>query len=99
MMRNQTEFSNVFKALGVSFNLTSTEHGRVMLSNTASRIAELVQTISEILESNSLPRAAALRLRGRMQFCDSWLPFRQGVAPLSSGSYEARLRREWPVSA
>ena len=68
-----TEFANVFKALGVSFNLTSTEHGRVMLSNTASRIAELVQTISEILESNSLPRAAALRLRGRMQFCDSFL--------------------------
>ncbi|OLP88903.1 hypothetical protein AK812_SmicGene29665 [Symbiodinium microadriaticum] len=68
-----TEFANVFKALGVSFNLTSTEHGRVMLSNTASRIAELVQTFSEILESNSLPRAAALRLRGRMQFCDSFL--------------------------
>ena len=68
-----TEFSNVFKALGVSFNLTATEHGRVMLSNTTSRIAELVQTISEILESNSLPRAAALRLRGRMQFCDSFL--------------------------
>ena len=68
-----TEFSSVFKALGVSFNLAAAEHGRVMLSNTASRITELVQTISEILESKSLPRAAALRLRGRMQFCDSFL--------------------------
>ena len=68
-----TEFSSVFKALGVSFNLAAAEHGRVMLSNTASRVAELVQTISEILERKSLPRAAALRLRGRMQFCDSFL--------------------------
>ena len=31
-----TEFSSVFKALGVSFNLAAAEHGRVMLSNTAS---------------------------------------------------------------
>ena len=68
-----TEFSDVFKALGVSFNLTSTEHGQVMLSNTPSRIEELVQVISGVLESKILPRAAALRLRGRMQFCDSFL--------------------------
>ena len=68
-----TEFSDVFKALGVSSNLTSTEHGQVMLSNAPSRIEELVQVISGILESKILPRAAALRLRGRMQFCDSFL--------------------------
>ena len=69
----------MFKALGVSFNLAAAEHGRVMLST--SRITELVQTISEILESKSLPRAAALRLRGRMQFViASFLVERRGFA-------------------
>ncbi|CAE7371425.1 unnamed protein product, partial [Symbiodinium sp. CCMP2456] len=66
-------FDVIFRALGVSFDLSSASRGDVGISNTESRIAELCQSIGEILDSRSLTRAAALRLRGRMQFCDSFL--------------------------
>ena len=66
-------FDLIFKALGVSFDLTAAAKGAVTIANTESRIAELCQTIGEILACKTLSKAAALRLRGRMQFCDSFV--------------------------
>ena len=42
-------FDLSFKALGVSFDLTAAAKGAVTIANTESRIAELCQTIGEIL--------------------------------------------------
>ena len=58
-------FDLSFKALGVSFDLTAAAKGAVTI--------ELCQTIGEILACKTLSKAAALRLRGRMQFCDSFV--------------------------
>ena len=67
------EFSSVFKALGVLFDLNGAHEGRVLIKNTPSRIDELCQLITQIVDSRTLSRAAAQRLRGRMQFCDGFL--------------------------
>ncbi|CAE7590682.1 unnamed protein product, partial [Symbiodinium necroappetens] len=67
------EFSRVFKALGVLFDLNDAHVGRVLIKNTPSRIDELCQLITQIVDSRTLSRAAAQRLRGRMQFCDGFL--------------------------
>ncbi|CAE7214389.1 unnamed protein product, partial [Symbiodinium sp. CCMP2456] len=68
-----TEFSKVFKALGVVFNLSEAHLGKVLITNTRERIDELCNFIARVVESRALSRATAQRLRGRMQFCDSYL--------------------------
>ncbi|CAE7578598.1 unnamed protein product [Symbiodinium sp. CCMP2592] len=67
------DFSTSFKALGVLFNLAQSPKGLVTISNTPTRITELTTVISTLLASRKLTRAEAQRLRGRMQFCDSFL--------------------------
>ena len=62
-------FDLIFKALGVSFDLTAAAKGAVTIAHTESRIAELCQTIGEILACKLFLK----QLRGRMQFCDSFV--------------------------
>lgn len=66
-------FAEKFKALGVEIDLSAWKSGEVRFSNTPQRIAELTETISQILDSRKLTPQDALSLRGRMQFAHSQL--------------------------
>lgn len=52
----------------MSLDLRDPQMGATFLSNTADRTAELVQELQQILETKSLSRKDAERLRGRLQF-------------------------------
>lgn len=65
------DFSSMVTALGVMFNLT-TLVGTLSMTNTEKRIAEVVASIDELLAKKTLPKKEALRLRGRLAFCDAF---------------------------
>ena len=61
-------FAPEFKALGVEIDLKDCQLGFIVFKNTAKRIHELVETISELLANGRMSQPEALSLRGRMQF-------------------------------
>ena len=61
-------FSERFRALGVSIDLSSWQHGYVLFDNTPGRKQELAESISSHLKSGEISRHEAVRLRGRLQF-------------------------------
>lgn len=71
-------FAGSFKALGVKINFCKWLKGVVQFSNTPKKVDELVGTINQILECGQLSPAAALSLRGRMQFARAQLWGRAG---------------------
>lgn len=71
--RKAPPFQAIFGALGVSGNVTVLHRGSVLFDNTGSRKRELLTMINEILELDTLPRAHALRVRGRLQFASGQL--------------------------
>ncbi len=66
-------FGELVNALGVSIDVTSMGSGKIQIDNTASRKAEISSVISAVIEGGCLPRAEALRLRGRLQFASGQL--------------------------
>ena len=64
-------FSDFFKALGVQISLDNWTKGIVLMQNTEKRILELSGCIDKALREGTLSSAAALSLRGRMQFANS----------------------------
>ena len=58
--------------------------GVVTFGNTESRHLELIDTITKILATGSMTRAAALKLRGRLQFASANIFGRVARAALSS---------------
>ena len=64
-------FSDIFKALGVQISLDNWTKGIVLMQNTEKRILELSGCIDKALREGTLSSAAALSLRGRMQFANS----------------------------
>eukprot|EP00435_Cladocopium_sp_Y103_P036553 s4088_g9.t1 len=78
------EFSEVFRALGIEFSLSSWSSRKFALSNTKRRVAELVKTIEKVLDKGALLPHEALCLRGRMQFAKSQLWGRSSKASLDA---------------
>ena len=66
-------FGELVNALGVSIDVTSMGSGKIQIDNTASRKAEISSVISAVIDGGRLPRAEALRLRGRLQFASGQL--------------------------
>ena len=66
-------FGEFVNALGVSIDVASMGSGKIQIDNTASRKAEISSVISAVIEGGCLPRAEALRLRGRLQFASGQL--------------------------
>ena len=64
-------FNSIFKALGVQISLDNWTKGVVLMQNTEKRIVELSGCIDKALKEGTLSSAAALSLRGRMQFANS----------------------------
>ena len=61
-------FGELVNALGVSIDVSSMGAGKILIDNTANRKAEISSVISAVIDGGRLPRAEALRLRGRLQF-------------------------------
>ena len=78
------DFSSMVSALGVIFNLARTVDGTLLVTNTEKRIAEVVQCIDDLLEKKALSKKDALRLRGRLAFCDAFVFGRLGRVALQS---------------
>ena len=66
-------FSGSVNALGVSIDMSSMGEGKILTDNTANRKLEISSVISSVIEGRRLPRADALRLRGRLQFASGQL--------------------------
>ena len=66
-------FSGRVRALGVSIDVSSMGEGKVLIDNTSNRKLEISSLISSVTEGGRLPRADALRLRGRLQFASGQL--------------------------
>ena len=69
-------FSERFKALGVEISLEKYASGVITFENTARRVEGLLSTIGAIIAEGRLSQAAAMSLRGRMQFAKSQLSSR-----------------------
>lgn len=77
--KKHTEFSAVCKALGVAFNLELSSERILSVSDTESRVCDLTIQIDHVLETRTLSRPDALKLRGRLGFADSFLHGRLGA--------------------
>ena len=87
------DFSSMVSVLGVIFNLARTVDGTLLartvdgtllVTNTEKRIAEVVQCIDDLLVKKALSKKDALRLRGRLAFCDAFVFGRLGRVALQS---------------
>eukprot|EP00435_Cladocopium_sp_Y103_P061402 s464_g23.t1 len=76
--RKCVPFGMQCEALGVIFDLTQSECGTCLVSNTAARIAELKAEVERILDKGWISQVEAQKLRGRMQFADSQIYGRTG---------------------
>ena len=61
-------FGGRVSALGVSIDVSSMGEGKLLVDNTSNRKLEISSLMSSVIEGGRLPRADALRLRGRLQF-------------------------------
>ena len=66
-------FGELVNALCVSIDVSSMGAGKILIDNTANRKAEISSVISAVIDGGRLPRAEALRLRGRLQFASGQL--------------------------
>ncbi len=66
-------FSEFVNALGVSTDVSSMGEGKILIDNTANRKLEISSVISSVIDGGRLPRADALRLRGRLQLASGQL--------------------------
>ena len=62
-------FSGLVNAPGVSIDVSSMGEGKILIDNTANRKLEISSVISSVIEGGRLPRADALRLRGKASIC------------------------------
>ena len=76
--RKCVPFGTSCEALGVVFNLENTSDGLAHISNTASRVEEIVAEILKVTTEGGITLTAAQKLRGRMQFAEAQLYGRTG---------------------
>ena len=76
--RKCVPFGTSCEVLGVVFNLENTSDGLAHISNTASRVEEIVAEILKVTTEGVITLTAAQKLRGRMQFAEAQLYGRTG---------------------
>ena len=76
--RKCVPFSTACEALGVIFNLEFAKTGVCLISNTESRIQELVCELQKVISAGFILQSDAQRLRGRMQFSEAQIYGRTG---------------------
>ena len=75
-------FSQTVSALGVVFNLESSQTGLIAISNTERRLNEAMELLKGVLHTRKLGHKQALVLRGRLAFCDAFIFGRTGKLAL-----------------
>ena len=60
-----------FDVLGVTFDFRRTCKGEIIVRNKAQRVQQVLDEVSEILQSQALSAGRAMALRGRLQFMES----------------------------
>eukprot|EP00435_Cladocopium_sp_Y103_P002226 s3649_g1.t1 len=78
------DFSEMVRALGVQFDLTSCRDGILKVCNTERRIQETIQLLENTMKAGSLQKKEALVLRGRLAFCDAFIFGRLGKVALQN---------------
>ena len=71
-------FGETCEALGVIFDLSSSDQFICKVSNTASRVEEISGEIQRLLDTGFIMQAEAQKIRGRMQFAESQIYGRTG---------------------
>ena len=71
-------FASTCQALGVSIDLCKSSEGFAFISNTSTRIDELVSALEEVMSRGSVTAVEARKLKGRMQFAEAQLFGRVG---------------------
>ena len=71
-------FSSTCQALGVHIDLCHSSGGQAFISNTSSRVDELVVSLGEVMVRGSITQVNARKLKGRMQFAEAQLFGRVG---------------------
>ena len=75
------QMSETVSALGVLFDLSQTESGKLLVSNTEKRKADVCGQVAEALDKKVLTQHAAASLKGRLGFAEGQL-FGRGVKRL-----------------
>ena len=76
------DFSQTVSALGVVFDLSHTDEGRLQIHNTEKRVNDAATLIDEVLSLGELSKKGALTLRGKLAFCDAFVFGRLGRVSL-----------------
>ena len=77
------DFSRTVSALGVVFDLSETEKGRLLIHNTEKRVRDSAALIDEVLRlCGELSKRNSLILRGKLAFCDAFVFGRLGRVSL-----------------
>ena len=87
--KKATEFSTVWKALGVTFDFGKSDVGLLHVCNTEERKKELTHQILQALGKGYLDNQEALVLRGRLGFADSFVHGRLGKLVLKRSTDHA----------
>ena len=80
--KKATEFGDLRKALGVTFDLSHSASCILEIWNTRSRVSEICDILKGVCQSRTLARHDALKLRGRLGFADGFLHGRLGALVL-----------------
>ena len=86
-------FGELVNGVGVSIDVSSMGAGKILIDDTANRKAEIYSVISAVIDGGRLPRAEALRLRGRLQFASGQLFGRLAKKALSIVTEHAIVQR------
>eukprot|EP00435_Cladocopium_sp_Y103_P004758 s4854_g1.t1 len=78
------DFSEIVKALGVQFDLSSCGDGILRVCNTEKRVRETIQLLEETMSAGRMQKREALVLRGRLAFCDAFIFGRLGKIALQN---------------
>jgi hypothetical protein len=86
--RKHLPFSESFQALGVVLDFRNIWEGNLVVRNKEGRIDEIIQSVQSIIKQGTITMSELARLRGRLQFAESYLMGRMSrflLAPLADG--------------
>ena len=91
--RKNKPFAKTFSFLGVVANLSKLHEGKVIFSNKADRIVEIVDTLRKIIDRGTCSQPEMASLRGRCAFAAAQVFGRLALGPLSSMSSHQYSKR------
>ena len=78
------DFSKKVSALGVQFVLDDTCNGALSVCNTERRVEDTTAMFVSVIKEDKMSKKEALRLRGKLAFCDAFIFGRLGKLALQN---------------